>query len=51
MFPYYEKESLSPESLQVKSPAGDKCHPNELGHELIAKAMFVELTKRHFIGF
>jgi lysophospholipase L1-like esterase len=49
MFPYYKKENLSPESLQVKVPGGDNCHPNELGHELIAKALFAELTRYHLI--
>jgi lysophospholipase L1-like esterase len=49
MFPYYEKEALPPGSLQVKGRPGDTCHPNELGHALIAKAMFFELKKRRFI--
>ncbi len=51
MFPYYKKENLSPESLQLKGHPEDTCHPNELGHELIAKALFIELTQRHFIEF
>jgi lysophospholipase L1-like esterase len=51
MFPYYQKENLSPKSFQVKNHPEDTCHPNELGHQLIAKALFAELTRRHFIEF
>ncbi len=49
MLPYYKKENISPESLQLKDRPNDNCHPNEFGHFLIAKAILFELKKRNFI--
>jgi len=51
MTPYYQKTRLTPDSLQLKEFPEDTIHPNELGHALIANAMFLELTKRNFIKF
>lgn len=49
MFSYYKIEGISQESLQLKDYPKDGCHPNEFGHALIAKAMFLELKKHNFI--
>ena len=49
MIAYYKKEGIPPESLQFKDHPDDKCHPNEFGHSLIAKALLSELKSRGFI--
>jgi lysophospholipase L1-like esterase len=49
MFPYYRNEGMAPESFQLKDHPKDVCHPNELGHALIAKAMFFEFKKHGFL--
>ncbi|MBI5873496.1 MAG: SGNH/GDSL hydrolase family protein [Candidatus Omnitrophica bacterium] len=45
MFPYYKNEPIAPESLQLEERPKDFLHPNEFGHALIARAMFLELKK------
>lgn len=47
MFEYYVKENIPPKSIQINKD--DVCHPNELGHLIIAKAIFTELKKYGFI--
>jgi lysophospholipase L1-like esterase len=47
MFDYYKKSVSDPDSLRLKG--GDICHPNELGNQIIAEAMFTELKKNKFI--
>jgi len=47
MFGYYKKEHLPLDSVQVNKE--DTCHPNELGHLIVAKAIFTELKRYGFI--
>lgn len=50
MAEYYKKEKLaSADLLQLSGNPEDVCHPTELGHSIIAKAIFAELKKNHFI--
>ncbi|MFA4988527.1 MAG: SGNH/GDSL hydrolase family protein [Candidatus Omnitrophota bacterium] len=49
MSSYYKKENIPPQDLQLKGHSNDDCHPNELGHSIIAGAMFDELKKYNFI--
>lgn len=46
---YYEKANVPADALQLKNYPHDTCHPNELGHALIAEAIFTEFKKNNFI--
>lgn len=48
MYEYYKKEIHSSEDIRAKK--GDSCHPNALGHSIIARAIFIELKKNQFIN-
>jgi lysophospholipase L1-like esterase len=45
--PYYELEVDAPEDLQISST--DICHPNERGHEIIARMFLAELQKNDLV--
>ncbi|MGD0336269.1 MAG: SGNH/GDSL hydrolase family protein [Candidatus Omnitrophota bacterium] len=47
MYGYYKKSIQNPEAIVLIN--GDYCHPNELGHRIIAEAMFAELKKNQLI--
>jgi lysophospholipase L1-like esterase len=47
MYGYYKKSVQNPETIVLIN--GDYCHPNELGHRIIAEAMFAELKRNHFV--
>lgn len=47
---YYRRAKLTKDSLVTDEDPNDICHPNELGHEIIAKAMFEELLKHNLIA-
>ena len=49
MVDYYRRENISPSAIQRAEDLKDHCHPNALGHEIVAKAMMAELLKRHFL--
>jgi hypothetical protein len=50
MKPYYLRAGVTGEALQIQGRPDDKCHPNKLGHMLVAKALFLEMQKRSFIN-
>ncbi len=47
MSDYYKKETVTADSIQMNKT--ETCHPNELGHSIIARAIFYELRKNGFI--
>jgi lysophospholipase L1-like esterase len=47
MYEYYKKEQIPAGSIQILKE--DTCHPNELGHIIVARAIFSELKKNGFI--
>jgi len=49
MIGYYKKEGVGPDMLRLKDNKKDMCHPNNLGHEIIAKAMLIELRKYNYL--
>lgn len=50
MYDYYKCSGVAPCNLVLKQFPEDRTHPNELGHEIIANAMFLELKKNGFIN-
>ncbi|MBN2482617.1 MAG: SGNH/GDSL hydrolase family protein [Candidatus Omnitrophica bacterium] len=47
MYRYYQKRVDNPVRLQVN--AQDKCHPNELGHQIVAEALYEELGRQGWL--
>ncbi|MFH0984446.1 MAG: SGNH/GDSL hydrolase family protein [Candidatus Omnitrophota bacterium] len=49
MVSYYKAKGISAGSLQLADYPEDRCHPNEFGHGLIAKAMLFELERHNLL--